>query len=186
MKPILYFLVVVVYFGFLIFWAMKYPRKTPLSSEIESWMARPCFLGLYVTLPVSAFMIYFVIKSKTYEFVLLMIILLPIILMLIDFIFTNPKRKSLAQEANDKFASLELISNKPEHTFKGSQVEIIFNRDYPYYASGFLAGVAINRICKNQYEEYFHVYQLKWGEWVNLEIKRIGKDSAITELTKKL
>jgi hypothetical protein len=164
MKPILYFLVFITYFGFLIFWAIKYPRRTPLKTEIENWMARPCFFGLYVTLPISALMGYFVIKDKSYDFVSIMIIMLPVILILIDYISTNPKRKSLTQEADEQFASLEFINNKPEQSFKGNQVEIILNQDYPFYASGYLVGVAINRICKNTYQEYFHVYQLKWGE----------------------
>jgi len=45
--------------------------------------------------------------------------------------------------------------------------------------------VALNRVCKNLHDEYFHIFCSYWNDWSEVEIHRIDKNMALTELYKK-
>ena len=185
LKPILIFLSVIAYLGLLLFIVLKYPRRTPLKVELEKWIARPVFIAVIVFLPVSIFFAYYLIMNKDTSVVMVYGMLCPFIFLVIDFLFTNPKRVKLSKIADEKMSEIELISDTTQNTFNAHESTEIYNQDYPIYASGYLVGVALNRVCVSTHGEYFHVFCCNWKGWSELEVRRIDKNNALAELSKR-
>jgi hypothetical protein len=185
LKPVLIFLSVITYLGCLLFLSLKFPKRTLLSVELNTWISRPVFIGILIWLPISFFFSYYVIVNQDANFGMLFGILLPLIMLAIDFLFTNPKRKYLAKIADTKFYEIKLENENPQQSLNTIESIEIYNQDYPIYASGYLVGVALNRVCKNSYNEYFHIFCLYWKSWSEIEVRRIDKNNALVELNKK-
>ena len=185
LKPILIFLLVITYLGALLFLGLKYPKRTPLVVELEKWTARPVFIGIVISLPLSIFFAYYFIAYKDTSLVMVFGMLSTLILLVIDLLFTNPKRKKLSKIADERLAEVELVSESAKNSFNARESTEIYNQDYPIYTSGYLVGVALNRVCKNPHDEYFHVFCCNWKGWSELEVKLIDKNMALVELSKK-
>jgi len=186
LKPMLIFLLVITYIGMLFALSLKYSDKTCLKTELNTWIARPVAVGIFICLPFSIFFAYYEIVHQDASLVMIVGVLIPFILLLIDFLITNPKRKFLLKLADTKFFEIKLINKNPQHSFYALESAEVYNQDYPIYgAKSYLVGVALNRVCKNLHDEYFHIFCSYWNDWSEVEIHRIDKNMALTELYKK-
>ena len=102
--------------------------------------------------------LYFIFTQTATLDEFMVLVLLPILFVIGDqYFFFNPKLDVFISDANRLYGSLKYEVNNPQYSFNSKTDKLLFNRDKPEYIRGYLVDLHIDRVCKNDFGEYFWV-----------------------------
>ena len=98
-------------------------------------------------------------------------------------LFFRPHLNSLINQAEKLFSTLEESNKEAKHNFKAKTATVLLKWDLPEYRFWSLSGIKIDRVCKNDFGEYFLVIAIT-NEYHQPKIKHLSTDAAKQLLSK--
>lgn len=74
-----------------------------------------------------------------------------------EYFFFRPKLDIFIHDANRIFSTLRHDGSEVRYSFNSSNDKLILNRDKPEYIQGLLVDIRLDRVCKNDFGEYFWI-----------------------------
>ena len=88
---------------------------------------------------------------------MMFVFLPPLILFGYEFFLFQPKLDALVNDGNKLFRTLRNEGQEARYSFNSNFNKLVLNRDRPDYIRGYLVDVHIDRVCKNDFGEYFWI-----------------------------
>lgn len=108
--------------------------------------------------PFLLFFMYLLLMQRAGLDELLMLIFLPVLFVIGgEYAFFQPKLDILINDANRLFDNLKYEGHEISGGFNSTTDKLLLNRDKPEYIRGQLVDIQLDRIYKNNFDEYFWV-----------------------------
>jgi sarcosine oxidase delta subunit len=154
-KFLMWFFGIFAYLVVVVSFAAKF-GDTPISKREQRKKQDIFFQGL-LFLPIFAVLAYVSLKSKA-SVQDYLYFLIPVVFVVGDeYLFNRPRLKALIIEAQDLFKRIKLDNQDVKYSYAHETAEILLNNDMPAYIKGNVYDVRVDRVCKNQYGEYFWI-----------------------------
>lgn len=109
----------------------------------------------------SPFLLVFIYLLLTQSFGLdkfLMLVLFPMLFLLGgEYVFLRPQMDAYIRDANKFFNNLKYDAQEARYSFDCTKDKLVLNRDKPEYTSFGLIDIRLDRIYKNDFDEYFWI-----------------------------
>ncbi len=147
-KFLIGFVLFFVYFAVIYGFAVKF-GKTPISKRKERCKQDI----LYKFIVFSPIVILFIYIQDNWN----LIILVAVITLFYEFVIQRPRLSRYIAQSEELYKTLKLKSQDEQYSFYAEKATIVLHRDIPKYIRGNLYDLQIDRVCKNEYGEYFWV-----------------------------
>ena len=88
----------------------------------------------------------------------LMLVFLPMLFLIgSEYFFFQPRLDILINDANRLFNNLKCDGHETRYSFNSKTDKLLLNRDKPEYIRGHLVDIRLDRVCKNNFGEYFWI-----------------------------
>jgi hypothetical protein len=156
LKFLMWFFGFFVYLAFVCVQAAKLGR-IPKSSKRE-FRRREVLFQLSLYIPIIVYIGYFYAEEKVSLVECFILFGIPFVLVAGQSYFINrPQLKTFIPQAEDLFKTLDKENAEVRFSFNPKKAQIILHNDSPAYVDNNLYDFRIDRVCKNEYGEYFWV-----------------------------